>query len=201
MRPPSRTTFALFVSTMSADAQAPLVEENVSIRMALIILDGAIEQCAKDGNRVSVVIVDRSGNVAASIRGDGSNPDTMVLPALRLTPPARAVRQRPSSKRLRINRRTPSSNKFLVSWLSEAACRSRPAMRSLAALASRVLPAARMRRVRTRVSQRSRRTFGDDRRRVTWVVTRSRLGLPSGIEPGAALASFVSRARTATHRF
>jgi uncharacterized protein GlcG (DUF336 family) len=60
-----------------ANAQAPQVEKNVSMRMALMILDGAIEQCTKDGNRVSVVVVDRAGNVAASIRGDGSNPDTM----------------------------------------------------------------------------------------------------------------------------
>ena len=60
-----------------ANAQAPQVEKNVSMRMALMILDGAIEQCTKDGNKVSVVVVDRAGNVAASIRGDGSNPDTM----------------------------------------------------------------------------------------------------------------------------
>jgi uncharacterized protein GlcG (DUF336 family) len=60
-----------------ANAQAPQVERNVSMRMTLMILDGAIEQCTKDGNKVSVVVVDRAGNVAASIRGDGSNPDTM----------------------------------------------------------------------------------------------------------------------------
>lgn len=67
----------LLGSSAWAHAQAPLVEKNVSMRMALMILDGAIEQCTKDGNKVSVVIVDRSGNIAASIRGDGSNPDTM----------------------------------------------------------------------------------------------------------------------------
>jgi uncharacterized protein GlcG (DUF336 family) len=60
-----------------ANAQAPQVEKNVSMRMSFMILDGAIEQCTKDGNKVSVVVVDRAGNVAASIRGDGSNPDTM----------------------------------------------------------------------------------------------------------------------------
>jgi uncharacterized protein GlcG (DUF336 family) len=69
---------ALSVGTEAlANAQAPQVEKNVSMRMALMILDGAIEQCTKDGNKVSVVVVDRAGNVAASIRGDGSNPDTM----------------------------------------------------------------------------------------------------------------------------
>jgi uncharacterized protein GlcG (DUF336 family) len=64
-------------SATLADAQAPQVEKNVAMRMALMILDGALEQCTKDGNKVSVVVVDRAGNVAASIRGDGSNPDTM----------------------------------------------------------------------------------------------------------------------------
>ena len=60
-----------------ANAQTPQVEKNISMRMALMILEGASEQCTKDGNKVSVVVVDRAGNVAASIRGDGSNPDTM----------------------------------------------------------------------------------------------------------------------------
>jgi uncharacterized protein GlcG (DUF336 family) len=73
----------LLASVMSAGAQAPLVEKNVSMKMALMILDGAIEQCAKDGNKVSVVIVDRAGNVEASIRGDGSNPDTMEFARLK----------------------------------------------------------------------------------------------------------------------
>jgi uncharacterized protein GlcG (DUF336 family) len=36
------------------------------MRMALMIVDGAVEQCAKDGNKVSGVIVDRAGNIAAA---------------------------------------------------------------------------------------------------------------------------------------
>lgn len=77
------TSGLLLGSSVFANAQAPLVEKNVSMRMALMILNGAIEQCAKDGNKVSVVIVDRSGNIAASIRGDGSNPDTMEFARLK----------------------------------------------------------------------------------------------------------------------
>jgi uncharacterized protein GlcG (DUF336 family) len=58
-------------------AQAPQVEKNVSMAMALAVMQGAIEQCTKDGYKVSVVIVDKGGNVAGSVRGDGTGPHTM----------------------------------------------------------------------------------------------------------------------------
>lgn len=58
-------------------AQAPQVEKNVSMAMAQAIIAGTIEQCTKDGYKVSVVIVDKAGQVAASQRGDGTNPHTM----------------------------------------------------------------------------------------------------------------------------
>jgi uncharacterized protein GlcG (DUF336 family) len=60
-----------------AQAQAPLTEHNVSMAMSLAIIAGAIEQCTKDGYKVSVVIVDNAGIVRASLRGDGTNPHTM----------------------------------------------------------------------------------------------------------------------------
>ena len=69
--------------TASANAQAPQAEKNVSMKMALMIIDGTIEQCTKDGFKVSVVIVDKAGNVAASIRGDGTNPHTMEFGRLK----------------------------------------------------------------------------------------------------------------------
>ena len=64
-------------------AQAPQVEKNVSMAMALAIIQGTIEQCSKDGYKVSVTIVDKAGNVAASIRGDGTNPHTMEFGRLK----------------------------------------------------------------------------------------------------------------------
>ena len=64
-------------SIASANAQAPLTEKNVSMKMSQAIIDGTIEQCTKDGYKVSVVIVDFSGLVHASLRGDGTNPHTM----------------------------------------------------------------------------------------------------------------------------
>lgn len=66
-----------------ACAQAPQVEKNVSMGMALGIIQGALDQCAKDGYKVSVTIVDKGGNVAASIRGDGTNPHTLEFSRLK----------------------------------------------------------------------------------------------------------------------
>jgi uncharacterized protein GlcG (DUF336 family) len=66
-----------------AGAQAPLAEKNVSMKMALMIIEGTIEQCTKDGYKVSVTIVDKAGNVAASLRGDGTNPHTMEFGRLK----------------------------------------------------------------------------------------------------------------------
>ena len=67
----------MLASISSASAQAPLTEKNVSMKMALAIIDGVLEQCTKDGYKVSVVIVSNDGVVRASLRGDGTAPHTM----------------------------------------------------------------------------------------------------------------------------
>jgi uncharacterized protein GlcG (DUF336 family) len=64
-------------------AQAPLTEKNISMGLSLAIIQGTLEQCTKDGFKVSVVIVDKAGNVAASIRGDGTSPHTMEFARLK----------------------------------------------------------------------------------------------------------------------
>ncbi|MFL5261429.1 MAG: GlcG/HbpS family heme-binding protein [Anaeromyxobacteraceae bacterium] len=61
----------------AAASAAPLTEKNVSMHMALAIIDGVLEQCTKDGYKVSVVIVSNDGVVRASLRGDGTAPHTM----------------------------------------------------------------------------------------------------------------------------
>jgi uncharacterized protein GlcG (DUF336 family) len=58
-------------------AQAPQAEKNVSMALSMAIMQATLDQCTKDGYKVSVVIVDKSGNVAASVRGDGTGPHTM----------------------------------------------------------------------------------------------------------------------------
>ncbi|HEY7646599.1 MAG TPA: heme-binding protein [Hyphomicrobiales bacterium] len=65
------------IAASAANAQAPLTEHNVSMGMAQAIIAGTIEKCTNDGYKVSVVIVDKAGQVAASLRGDGTNPHTM----------------------------------------------------------------------------------------------------------------------------
>ncbi len=77
------TTLLSSVLAAPAIAQAPQVEKNISMKMALMIIEGTIEQCTKDGYKVSVVVVDKAGNVAASLRGDGTNPHTMEFGRLK----------------------------------------------------------------------------------------------------------------------
>ena len=67
----------------SAYAQAPQVEKNISMGMAMAILQGTLDQCTKDGYKVSITIIDKAGNVAAQIRGDGTNPHTMEFSRLK----------------------------------------------------------------------------------------------------------------------
>jgi uncharacterized protein GlcG (DUF336 family) len=74
------------VTTLAAGpalAQAPQVEKNVSMGLAMAVMQGALDQCTKDGYKVSVVIVDKGGNVAGSIRGDGTGPHTMEFARLK----------------------------------------------------------------------------------------------------------------------
>ena len=73
---------AAFAAT-PALAQAPQVEKNVSMGLSLAIIQGVLEQCTKDGYKVSVTIVDKSGAVAAQIRGDGTSPHTMEFSRLK----------------------------------------------------------------------------------------------------------------------
>jgi uncharacterized protein GlcG (DUF336 family) len=68
---------ATVLAAVPALAQAPQVEKNVSMAMAMAVMQGALDQCTKDGYKVSVVIVDKGGNVAGSVRGDGTGPHTM----------------------------------------------------------------------------------------------------------------------------
>jgi uncharacterized protein GlcG (DUF336 family) len=83
---PARLVLLASISAFAAApafAQAPQAEKNVSMGLSLAIIQGAIEQCTKDGYKVSVTIVDKSGNVAAQLRGDGTSPHTMEFSRLK----------------------------------------------------------------------------------------------------------------------
>ncbi len=65
-----------FLAASAVQAQ-PLTDHNISMNMAMAMMQGTLDQCTKDGYKVSVVVVDKAGNVMASIKGDGTNPHTM----------------------------------------------------------------------------------------------------------------------------
>lgn len=66
-----------------ARAQAPLLQRDISMKMALAIIEGAIDRCTEDGYKVSVVVVGRTGDVVASLRGDGTKPHMLEFARLK----------------------------------------------------------------------------------------------------------------------
>ncbi len=77
------TAAATVVLAGAAYAQAPQTEKNVSMKMALTIIEGTMEHCTKDRYKISITIVNKAGNVAAQLRGDGSSPHTMEFSRLK----------------------------------------------------------------------------------------------------------------------
>ena len=76
-------TASLSISLMvSANAQAPQMEKNVSMKMALMIIEGTFERCTGDIHTVAVV-VDGACNIVASLRGDGTKPHMMEFARLK----------------------------------------------------------------------------------------------------------------------
>ena len=81
-------TLATLLASMAgfaapAAAQAPQTEKNISMGLAMAIIQGTLDQCTKDGYKISITIVDKAGNVAAQLRGDGTNPHTMEFSRLK----------------------------------------------------------------------------------------------------------------------
>lgn len=73
----------LAAGAAQAQAPAPVTVKDMSMGLAMAIIQGTIEQCTKDGYKVSVTVVDRAGNVFAQMRGDGTNPHTMEFSRLK----------------------------------------------------------------------------------------------------------------------
>jgi uncharacterized protein GlcG (DUF336 family) len=100
-----RITLALlaavpFFASAPAFAQAPQTEKNISMGLSLAIIQGALEQCTKDGYKVSITIVDRSGAIAAQIRGDGTSPHTVEFSRLKAY--TARIRNQPSLQVMKI---------------------------------------------------------------------------------------------------
>ena len=60
-----------------AAAQNVLNEKNISLALAEDAAQAAIMQCRADGFRVAATVLDRSGQIKAVLRDDGSGPQTL----------------------------------------------------------------------------------------------------------------------------
>src|SRR5438093_11393755 len=69
---------AAMVWPVAAGAQGVIMERNISLQMARTLADAAIE-CVKGGQGVTVAVVDRTGQLRALLRGDGSPPHGIEL--------------------------------------------------------------------------------------------------------------------------
>lgn len=69
---------AAAVSSGTSDAQV-LMQRDVSLRMALAIAESAIAECEKNGNDVSVAVVDRAGRLRVFLQGDKAAPHNIEL--------------------------------------------------------------------------------------------------------------------------
>lgn len=79
-----RIRLALFmtVAVLAAAAPAPaqlLTERNISLQAARALADASIACARKSGYDVSVVVVDRAGDVKLLLRGDQANPHNADL--------------------------------------------------------------------------------------------------------------------------
>ena len=70
---------ALVMGCTSASAQV-LMEKNISMPLAMIGFQGAVEECKKSGsNDITIAIVDRAGQVALLARANNASPHNLEL--------------------------------------------------------------------------------------------------------------------------
>jgi uncharacterized protein GlcG (DUF336 family) len=66
------------IAIASVPAQAQLITEKaLSLATALTIATTALDTCKTNGNRVTVTVVGREGQIIVQLRGDGSSPHTV----------------------------------------------------------------------------------------------------------------------------
>lgn len=68
---------AAALAVSAASAQGVLDEKQISLALAQQIAQGALDQCRKDGYRVSIAVLNRAGQWKAFLREDGSSPHTV----------------------------------------------------------------------------------------------------------------------------
>jgi uncharacterized protein GlcG (DUF336 family) len=110
-----RVTFwALLAMSCASVVQAqPVTDRNISIGITRAIIDGALEQCAKDGYRVVVVVVDRAGHLRGMMAHDGIHPHNAEL-ARRKAYTARTFRQTTTEFQVRTEKPESSGLRVLT---------------------------------------------------------------------------------------
>ena len=68
---------AFFASTAICKAQSLVIQKALSDEAAFAAVHAALDKCHTDGYRVSLTLLDRSGDVRIQVRGDGSSPHTL----------------------------------------------------------------------------------------------------------------------------
>ena len=68
------------IATCALPSQAQVItQRDVGVRMGLAVAVGALDQCEKDGNSVSVAVVDRAGRLRVFLQSDQANPHNLEL--------------------------------------------------------------------------------------------------------------------------
>jgi uncharacterized protein GlcG (DUF336 family) len=68
------------IATCALPLQAQVItQRDVGVRMGLAVAVGALDQCEKDGNSVSVAVVDRAGRLRVFLQSDQANPHNLEL--------------------------------------------------------------------------------------------------------------------------
>ena len=67
------TATATTVLSCTASAQGVLAVKDMSLGLAQAIAQGVIDQCRKDGFRVTVTVMNRAGQVVVVLRDDGTS--------------------------------------------------------------------------------------------------------------------------------
>ncbi len=71
---------AMSACGLSLPASAQVISHrDVGVRMGLAIAIGALDQCEKDGNNVSVAVVDQAGRLRVFLQSDKANPHNIEL--------------------------------------------------------------------------------------------------------------------------
>ena len=87
--PMARLVSVAFACALATPASAELLaRKDLSLATALTIATTAAETCKVQGQRVSVTVVGRNGEVIVQLRGDNASPHTMENSFRRPTPRA-----------------------------------------------------------------------------------------------------------------